>query len=138
MSLRRNIGINFLGQAVVALAPLLAVPWYLQGLGPHQWGLAGFVTTFVAVLGMVETGVGQALVREFAVRLAGAEGAVRAGALLAGYERFYWGFALFAALAGAVLAGPICRHWLQLGDLPLDLGSVAVYGAARLFAESDW
>ena len=74
MTLKRNILANYLGTGVVALAPMLALPWYLAALGPKQFGLIGFIVMLQAVLGLLDAGMSQALVREIAVRLDSIDG----------------------------------------------------------------
>ena len=113
---------------------MLALPWYLHALGPKLWGLVGFVSTLQAVLAILDAGVGQALVREMAVRLGDAGNTKRrAAALLFGFERIYWSFALIVAAITGLSANIIATGWMKLGDLPSWYGQLAVYGAAALF-----
>jgi O-antigen/teichoic acid export membrane protein len=117
------------------LLPILALPWYLAALGPSQFGLIGFIVMLQAVLGLLDAGMSQALVREIAVRLDTTEnGQFRAALLLFGFERIYWLFALCVGGITAVLAGNIATHWLNLEGVPLASGRLAVYGAAFIFA----
>lgn len=135
MTLKMNILANYLGAGVVALAPILALPWYLAALGPKQFGLIGFVVMLQAVLGLLDAGMSQALVREVAKRLGSADGGQRSTAsLLFGFERVYWGFALCAGCVTLLLANTIATYWLNLGDLPIGSAKLAVYGSAFIFA----
>jgi len=135
MTLRRNIFANYLGMGAVALAPVLALPWYLSELGPKQFGLIGFIIMLQAILGLLDAGLRQALVREVAVRFnTSDEGRYRTASLLLGFERIYWGFALCTGLVVTLMAGTIARHWLNLDGLPVTTGQQAVYGAAAIFA----
>jgi len=135
MSLKKNILANYIGAGAVALAPVLALPWYLAALGPKQFGLVGFVVMLQAVLGLLDAGMSQALVREFAVRTLRINGErLSMAALLFGFERIYWVFAISAACVTLLLANVIATHWLNLGDLPVALGREAIYGAAAIFA----
>jgi O-antigen/teichoic acid export membrane protein len=135
MSVKKNVLANYLGTSVIALAPLLALPWYLSALGPAQYGLIGFMTLFQAVLGLLDAGMGQALVREIAVRFDVTHDArIKTAALLFGFERIYW---LFAVLVGCLVwlfAGWISASWLNLGTVPQSAGRIAVEGAAAIFA----
>lgn len=134
ITLKRNIFANYIGAGTAALVPILALPWYLAALGSKQFGLVGFVVTLQAVLGLIDAGMSQALVREIAVRLGVADGGQRStAALLFGFERIYWSFALFAGCATLLLANTIAVHWLNLGDMPAALGRAAIYGAAAIF-----
>ncbi|MDA8447105.1 lipopolysaccharide biosynthesis protein [Paracidovorax valerianellae] len=135
MSLKRNILANYVGSGAVALAPILALPWYLAALGPLQFGFVGFVTTLQAVLNLLDAGMSQALVREISLRAAG-EGVTkpRTAALLYGFERLYWALALLIGLGLILLATPIARHWLHLDGAGEANGRAAVIGAAAIFA----
>nr|WP_315225889.1 oligosaccharide flippase family protein [uncultured Albidiferax sp.] len=135
MGLKKNILANYLGTGAIALAPILALPWYLQALGPQQFGLIGFITMLQALLGIVDAGTSQALVREFAVRFNTTESGRRdTASLLHGVERLYWVFAVLTGVAILLLSKTIATHWLVLEDLPLSTGTYAIYGAGLLFA----
>ncbi len=135
MTLKRNILANYVGAGAVAFAPLFALPWYLAALGPKQFGLIGFIVMLQAVLSLVDAGMSQALVREITTRLDSPAGdRHRAAVLLFGFERIYWLFALCSGCALVLLADVIAMHWLNLEDLPIELGKGAVYGAAVIFA----
>ncbi len=137
MSLKKNILAIYGATGVIALAPILAMPWYLAALGPGQFGLISFVMMLQAVFGLLDAGMSQALVREFAERLHGNDtlrddqGAAR---LLLGFERVYWLLGFAVAGIALLLSGVIAGHWLRLGDVPLALGVLAVQGSAALFA----
>ena len=135
MTLKKNIVANYAGMGVVALAPVLALPWYLAALGSKQFGLIAFVIMLQAVLGLFDAGMSQALVREIVVRLDTTERGQRStAALLFGFERIYWLFAMCASCIALLLANSIATYWLKLGDTPAELGRGAIYGAAAIFA----
>ncbi len=134
MTLKRNILANYIGTGTVGLAPILALPWYLAALGPKQFGLIGFIVMLQAVLGLLDMGMSQALVREITVRLDSADGRRRTATLLFGFERLYWLFALCAGCFTLLLADTIAKYWLNLEGLPVALGREAIYGAAVIFA----
>lgn len=135
MSLKRSVTASYLGAGVVALAPLLALPWYLHALGPTQFGLVGFVTALQALLNILDAGMSQSLVREVSLHATRAhdQGRRRAASTLYGYERIYWICALVGGSAIALMAQPIAEHWL---DLPVEQrgdGQQAILGAAAIF-----
>ena len=135
MALKKNILANYLGAGAIALAPIFALPWYLAVLGPKQFGLIGFIVMLQAVLGLLDAGMGQALVREIAVRFSSENRGGRSTAsLLFGFERLYWLFALCAGGATLLMADTIASHWLNLEGLPVASGREAIYGAAFIFA----
>ena len=133
LTIRKNIIANYLGMGVVVFAPILALPWYLLALGPKQLGLIGFITMLQALLGLLDSGMSQALVREFSVRF-DIEKREKAASLLFGFERVYWTFSLSAGLLMIILADSISNHWLNLDGLPIITGQQAVFGAAAIFA----
>lgn len=134
MSVKKNALANFVGTGVVVLAPIFALPWYLSELGTKQFGLIGFIAMLQAILGLLDAGMSQALVREVAVRFDVADrGGDRTAALLFGFERLYWVFAIFAGVVVALLADTIATQWLNLNGLPVATGREAIYGAAAIF-----
>ena len=95
MSLKKNIFANYLGVIGTALAPVLALPWYLEILGPKQFGLVSFIVMFQGLLTLIDAGMSQALVREIAVRFDNTSNDQQStGSLLYGFERIYWMFAV--------------------------------------------
>jgi len=135
MMVRRNILANYIGAGTLALAPILAIPWYLDALGPKQFGLIGVIITLQAVLGLLDAGMSQALIREISVRLGlKSDGHRHTAELLFGFERVYWLFALVLAVLVALLSDILSRYWLNLDDMSVTLGEQAVLGAAALFA----
>jgi hypothetical protein len=86
--MKRNIIANYFGAGCVALAPVLALPWYLSSLGPEKFGLIGFVALVQALMGLIDAGMSQALVRAFSVQIdEGVDGRAGAADLLLGFER---------------------------------------------------
>ena len=135
MSLKRTIVANYVGAVAVAMAPILALPWYLGILGPKQFGLVGFIVMMQAVLGLLDAGMSQSLVREIAVHFgSNAEGRQKAASLLFAFERIYWLFGLCVGCLTFLAADMVVEQWLNVGDLPGSLGRQAVCGAALLFA----
>lgn len=134
MSLRRNIIANYCGAIAVVAGPLLAMPYYLSILGASQFGLISFVILVQMILGLLDAGLSQALVREVTIRFNPLAAQQRSAAdLLYGFERIYWLFALIAGLVLAVFSKLIAEQWLNLNNLPIYLGQQAVIGAAVIF-----
>ena len=135
MNIKRNIFANYMGAGVIVIAPILALPWYLSILGPKQFGLISFVVSIQALMGLLDSGMSQALVREVAVRFsADYRGRRSTAALLFAFERIYILFALCVMCIILLLANLIATHWLKLGDVPTVLGIYAIYAAAAIFA----
>ena len=135
MSLKKNIFANYLGVIGTALAPVLALPWYLEILGPKQFGLVSFIVMFQGLLTLIDAGMSQALVREIAVRFDNTSNDQQStGSLLYGFERIYWMFAIIISFLTLLLADFIAKHWMNLDGLTINSGKEAIYGAAAIFA----
>lgn len=111
---RKNVIANYVGSTIVVLCPLLALPYYVRVLGPAGWGLLSFALTLVALLGLIEVGLGQRLTRDIA--LSAQESPAQASSLFKGLELVYWGGA--GVLACILLtAGPfIANGWIKGGS----------------------
>jgi O-antigen/teichoic acid export membrane protein len=135
VSFKKSVLANYVGASFAAIAPILALPWYLAALGPKQWGLVSFVSLLQAIMGLLDAGLAQALTREFAIRIVESKAHNRrAAALLFGFEKLYWASAMLLALAVTLLAKVIATNWLNLDGLPQSDGYLAIYGAAAIFA----
>jgi len=134
MPLRRNIFANYVGTIFVVLAPMMALPYYLHAMGSDVWGLVSFIATLQALLSLLDAGVSQALVREFAVaKIQDSKKQNHLGTILFGFERIYWIFSICAGVVVLLLSHQITHYWLKLDNLNLDQAQLAVFGAAVLF-----
>jgi len=132
--MKRNIIANYFGAGCVALAPVLALPWYLSSLGPEKFGLIGFVALVQALMGLIDAGMSQALVRAFSVQIdEGVDGRAGAADLLLGFERLYWGCALGAGALIFSFSHEIAAYWLVLEKVSVNQGQYALWGAAAIF-----
>lgn len=131
--LLKNVLANYVGTGAVAIAPILALPWYLAHLGPALFGLIGFITMLQTVLGLLDAGASQAFIREVVIRLGTANGKLRNASLLFDYERIYWIFALCVGGFTLSLGNTIAMHWLNPEGLSIADGRIAVWGAAAIF-----
>ncbi|VTU34040.1 Polysaccharide biosynthesis protein [Variovorax sp. SRS16] len=110
-----SIFFNYFGTIAAALGPLLALPVYLGVLGKAQWGMMSVVMTVMALLIMVDGGLSQVLVREFALRSREhGQQSQPVRSLLASCQALYGALAVALALALAMSSGWIARHWLNL------------------------
>jgi O-antigen/teichoic acid export membrane protein len=113
---------NYVGTAVSAIVPLLAIPVYLTTLGPGAWGLISFATMLVALLGILEVGLSQSLTRDLALRLGGFASGARA--LFRQAEGLYWTISAAGALLLAFGSELIVSEWLHS---PPEQQAVAVH-----------
>lgn len=129
-----NLGANYGGAAINAIVPLLAIPVLIRMLGPEIWGLVAFVNLMVVLMMMLNVGISQALVREFAHRWTNeAEGRLRAAALLRGYEGLYWGVAILVGACVLPFTPWIADIWLNTSPEAEELARYSVAFAVLLF-----
>ncbi|OQW68047.1 MAG: hypothetical protein BVN34_09645 [Proteobacteria bacterium ST_bin12] len=134
MFLKKNIFANYIGTGFVVLAPMLALPYYLHSLGSDIWGLISFIVTLQALLSLLDAGISQALVREFAAHnLPNQNKQSQLAVLLFGFERIYWGFAILVSLIVLLASHQISHYWLKLDGIDLNQAQIAIIGAAAIF-----
>ena len=131
----KNVVANYAGAFVNGAMPILAIPFLIQSLGAEVWGLVAFVNLMVILMTMLNTGVAQAMVREFGKRWAEpGDGPLRTALLLRGYERIYW---IVALVIGGVLlpfSGTIAEAWLNTSAEIKHLAVLAPAAAIGVFA----
>lgn len=110
-----SIFFSYIGTLAAVLGPLLTLPVYFKGLGASQWGMMSVLLTLIALLMMVDGGLSQVLVREFALR-ARQHGhkSVPVRLLFAGCRTAYGFLAVTLAIALLMSSASIARHWLNL------------------------
>lgn len=132
--LRLNVLANYAGTFASIICPLIVLPFYLNILGAPTWGLIALMTTLQVFFSLLDTGVSQALLKEFSLSEKRAVNQrVETGYVLFGFERLYWCFC--ALLAGVVflLSDFIAQHWLHLDQVSVNEASLAIKGAAVIF-----
>ncbi len=120
-TLARGTAWNIAGRLLPLLVALAATPFLIQALGLARWGLFTLALGLVGLFGVFDLGVGRALTRLVAARLAeGRPPAEVAGAVLTG---------LLMLLALGLAAGLACAAgaWAYAGllDLPAPLQAEA-------------
>ena len=68
--LRRNVLLNLVGWALPAVAALASIPLLARGLGPARFGLVVLAWSCVSIFSLFDFGLGRALTRVVAERLA--------------------------------------------------------------------
>ncbi len=129
-SLRKTPVANYVAAAIAAVAPLLALPFYVNALGPEGWGLVSFAMTLAATVGMLEVGISQRLVRDL-VLLAHREACEFPGVARA-VEAYYWAAAILLGGTIAFFATFIADQWLNLPASHKQQGHFTVYFCAML------
>lgn len=116
LSMLRNTGLSYAGQAYALLVGLLILPFYLGHLGAEAYGLIGFFAVLQAWLQLLDAGLSPSLVRQLAFFRGCASQSrrdPRAGALLRSFEILFMPVAAAAVLVIVLASEWIARHWLQ-------------------------
>ena len=120
LSVIRNTGLNYLGQAYALLIGILILPFYLGHLGAEAYGLIGFFAVLQAWLQLLDAGMSPALVRQVAhYRGQGdlSAGPGPAGRLLRSFELMLLPIAVATCVAIYLSSGWIADTWLQAREL---------------------
>lgn len=131
---KKHILFNYIGTIVSIVTPLLALPWYLNLLGAEKFGLISLASIFQTILSLIDSGISQSLVRDFAVRYSSDnEGKKSCARLLSGFERLYLIIAFIFGLILIILTLPIANYFSYEKSIQLDLLLIALYGSACIF-----
>src|SRR6266705_670749 len=110
---RRNVIANVAGKGWAALLSLAVVPIYLHFLGIEAFGLIGFFLSLMAILSLLDLGLGTALNRQFAQYSMQSGKAQAMRDLLRTLEIIYWLIGIAIGVAVAALAPVIAAYWLK-------------------------
>lgn len=92
------------------------------------------MTTLQAFLSLVDSGVSQALLREFAsLNRVIDSNKTQLGKAFLGFERIYWSFGLIASLSIIFLSEKISVQWLNLDSALAQQARQAIIGAGLIF-----
>ncbi len=121
-SFSANATLSVFGWAVPALAALIAVPITVRGLGADQYGLLALTAALTGYLGLMEMGLGAALVRYLSYYRALDQGRPMMGVLLFGVRWF-----CAAGVIGGVFLW-VAAPWLSASVLkiPADLQATSI------------
>ena len=120
LSVLRNAGLSYLGQAYALLVGILILPFYLGHLGAEAYGLIGFFAVMQAWLQLLDAGLSPSLVRQVAFfrgRTPTAKTLHEPGRLLRSFEIIFLPVAVMAGLAIHLSGEWIARQWLQADAL---------------------
>jgi O-antigen/teichoic acid export membrane protein len=111
--IKKNMVANFAGNMWQNLIGLIFIPLYMKFLGMEAWGLIGIFFTIQNISGLLDLGMSNTLSREMArlSALQGREQEMRN--LIRTLEIIYWGVAVFAGIAVALLSPVIAHHWVK-------------------------
>lgn len=119
--LGKNISANILSNIWSALLLLILTPFYIRFLGVECYGLIGFYASWIAILGILDTGISETAVREIAWISARPEERGRIPTLLRSLEIVYWGIVLAIGVGVLAWAWFFGAEWFHAKDLPPDV-----------------
>ena len=127
--LQRNVALNLIGWALPAATAFVSIPLLARGFGPARFGLVVLAWSCVSVFSMFDFGLGRALTRLVAERLAAHEDESIAEVVWSASWALL-GLTAVLAIAGVVAAPTIVDRMLHV---PLDTRTDAI-GVVRLIA----
>lgn len=116
--LRRNVVANVTGNAWSTVLSLLLTPVYIRLLGIESYGLIGFYMSWVAILGILDTGISATAVRETAWLAARPADSGRIPSLLRTLEVAYWAVMVVVGAALLVGAAWFGESWFRSAAVP--------------------
>jgi O-antigen/teichoic acid export membrane protein len=108
---------NYVGQAWMALIGLAFVPLYLKFLGIEAYGLIGLFTTLLAILSLLDLGLGSTINREMARLRGRGDAQQEMRDLLRTFELPYWAIAVIVGGAICAVSGWLARDWVSVKSL---------------------
>jgi O-antigen/teichoic acid export membrane protein len=112
-TVRINILANFAGKIWNGVFSLAFIPIYVSIMGVEVYGLLGINISLVAILGLLDLGLGTTLGRELS-RLSAIEGSDQeARNLVRTFEVIYWSIGLLSGLSVVFLAPLIAQYWIS-------------------------
>ena len=135
MILKKNLLANYIGAILTIVTPIVTLPWHLRLLGAEQFGLLSLAILLQALLGLIDAGISQALIREFSIRFEKTpHGFKRCANLLSSFERIYWGITIIVTLLTLISSQYLIKTWLNNDYISQeDNLNIALYGAIGLF-----
>jgi O-antigen/teichoic acid export membrane protein len=116
-----NIIANIIGKIWILIVNILSVPIYLKLIGIEAFGLVGFFTMLLAVLQILEFGLGVVISRQIAQTVSNREVFQETRDLLRSLEVLYWIFGILIASMMYVTAPFLAQHWLNSEKLSTEL-----------------
>ena len=109
----RNVIWNLIGGAWSGILIFVATPWYVNILGLEGYAIVGLWFVMQVMMGLLDIGMGAALLREYADSRGDCNGHELKRNLLRTLEIVYWAIAGILTLILVLGAAWIENHWLQ-------------------------
>ena len=114
---RRNVVANIVGSGWAVLISLAFVPIYLSFLGMEAYGLIGIFLTLVAILSLLDLGLGTVVNRELARLSVQTGSAQQMRDTLRSLEIVYWVMGALIGVVIAALSPVVAVHWVKAQQL---------------------
>lgn len=111
--MKKNISANLLSNLWSTALSLLLTPLYVKYLGVENFGLIGFHLSWLAIVGIVDTGISAAAVREIAWLAARPNEKWKIPNLLLSLEFVYWGIILIFGVVLFIWSWFFGAGWFQ-------------------------
>ena len=126
---------NYVGKLWNILSVFLLVPLYIHYLGIESYGIIGFYSVILGIIGFADAGMSSAITREFALNISSAE----KRHLLTKIEIIYWAVIVFICLLVVVFSTQIATNWLtaehiSITDLKLYVMFIGVGASLQLIS----
>lgn len=126
---------NYVGKLWNILSVFLLVPLYIHYLGIESYGIIGFYSVILGIIGFADAGMSSAITREFALNIPTAE----KRHLLNKVEIIYWGVIAFLCILIGLFSTKIATSWLtaehiSLADLRLYVVLIGVGASLQLIS----
>ena len=115
--IRRNVIANVAAKGWAVLLSLGVIPLHIHFIGIEAFGLMGFFLSLMAVLSLLDLGLGTSLNLRFAQYSVQADRAPEMHDLLRTLEIIYWLVGVAIAITMAVLAPAIAAYWIRPRDM---------------------
>ena len=119
--LRRNVSANVVSNAWSTGLSLLLTPVYVALLGVESFGLIGFYGSWIAILGILDTGISATAVRETAWLSARAEESAGIPSLIRTLELAYWAIIVVLGLVLLAASWSFGDEWFHAANIPADV-----------------
>lgn len=119
-AVQRNILVNYLGQAWVAIMGIVFLPVFIKYLGMEAYGLIGVFTLMQSWLALLDMGMTPTLNREMARYTAGAHDTKSIKDLLRSLEIICYSVAFAIAMVVLMASNWLATDWLKVQKLPIE------------------
>lgn len=130
----QNIFANLIGQFLYPILSIILVPFYLHYLGLEGFGLIGFFSTLIALLGVFTKGIGAALQREVARRNDHDIERQTLRRFIRTFEIIYWSIGGLLAMLLVALSNTIAHKWLNIETISFQTVSICLISISLTIA----